>query len=433
MNIGFYVGRLIYTSHFGALIDCFREKGARITLLCDYRQKPKDCGYKAYQYPYLKSIQNVFEKEEVLNFQTAEEFVDIIIENQLQAVFFFPLDSIAKETKALLAQKAADVLFIRLQIGLEMMSCTDLPSTDIAFIFCENWKTWWKKWLMLFDLIPEKDKDYIFEQIDTKAVASGLPQFDSIVNFDRHSICEKYGLPEDKKIILYLPFPWRVPFSIWSHIIYKPQNKITKLAKLLLHGLIDKIPDIWHSQAADDLQVAQAIRKFADRNNAFLLVKGRLKNKIPSYLSKIADKVVNDETYYPHTTIELMSIADLSLNFYSEANKESVMCGTPCVCLGPTKPEDWTCYAKRFAIEEFSPRSGSFYNFDGVVFNESVDDFAKNFPSKTFDDYRMNIENKDKFIKKYLGYSDKKSSERIYNHLSNRLSSQATSRETTCI
>ena len=311
MNICFYIGRMIYLSYMGPVIECFRNNGDNVTLLCDCRQASSAFDYKAYQYPHLEKVQKIFGKDNVRSFHTTEEFVDIIIKDQLQAVFFFATDPIVKKAKALVVEKKAEVLFMRLQIGLEIMSCKDLQSTDVVFIFCENWKTWWKKWLMLFKIIPEKDKDCIFEQIETKTIASGFPQFDSIADFDRQSICKKYGLPGDKKIIVYLPFPWRVSFSIWSHIIYKPQNKIIKLARLLLHRSWQHRQEVFN--CADDLQVANAIRQFADQNNGFFLVKGRLKNKVPSYLEKLADKVVFDESYYPHTTIELMSVADLCL------------------------------------------------------------------------------------------------------------------------
>jgi hypothetical protein len=322
------------------------------------------------------------------------------------------LDSIVKEIESIISKNKINVLFARLQPGLDIMPCRDLSCTDIVLSFCDNWKTWWKEWLLHFGIITKDEQQDIFEQIEAKTVSCGFVQADQIKNYDRNKICEKYGIPPDKKVLIYLSFPWRVEFSVWSHIIYKPQNKVVKMARLFLHHAWKNFSDIF--TCADDLQVARAIRQFADRNNAFFVVKGRTKNKVPGYLRKIADKVIFDESYYPYTTMELMYAADLSINFYSEVNKESVMCNTPGICLGPKEPKDWPSYASRFFMEDFSRKPGSFYHFDGVVYNESVDDFAKNFGDKTFDDYKLNQNMKNEYVKKFLGFDDFKSSERIY-------------------
>ncbi len=419
MKAGFYIGRMNYLGHFGVLIDCFQRKSADITLLCDHRKKPKDCGYKAYLYPDHKNIQSAFDKTNVKTFHTTKEFADIIRKEQMQVVFFIAFDEIAKETKVLMNEKKDKVIFAHLQPGMDIVHGRDLSSADAVYLFCENWKIFWKKWLLHFRTISEKEQEPVFEQIDTKTVISGFPQADQLADFDRRLILDKYGIPEGKKVIVYLPFPWRVPFCIWSHIIYKPQNRIIKLARLFLHRAWQHLPEVFNS--ADDLQVAAAIRQFADRNNAFFLVKGRMKNKIPSYLRRIADKVVFDESYHPYTIMELMFVADLCVHFYSDAIKESAISNTPCICLGPARSQDWTCYAERFFLKDFSPEPGGYYNFDGVVYNESADDFAVNFPQKTFDDYNLNRESRDRFVEKFLGYSDFKSSERIYNHISSLL------------
>jgi hypothetical protein len=420
MNIAFCIGRMNYLGHFGPIIDYFKSKNADIMLLCDNRHKSTSAGYKAYLYPDCENVREVFCKEDVKAFHTTEEFVKIIIEKQRQVVFFIAIDAIAKEVKKILSEKRINVIFAHIQPSGDIMVRNELLGADVVFIYCENWRGWWKEWLLHSGIISEKDKDCIFGQIDTKSVSCGFPMVDQLASYDRRAICEKYGIPEDRKIILFSPFPWRASFSVWSHIIYKPQSKIVKLARLFYHCAWGYIPRVF--DAVDDLQVAKAIRQFADRNNAFFLVKSRIKNWMPPYLRRIADAVFFDESYYPTTIEELLFVADLCINFYSEVTKESVISNTPCICLGPPKNEDWPCYSKWFYLEDFSPKHGSFYSFNGVVYNESIDDFVKNFPHKSFDDYKLEAENRDEYVKKFLGYSDFKSSERIYNYLSHRLS-----------
>lgn len=416
MNIGFNIARMNYLGHLGSLIDYFMEKNANVFLLCDYRKEGG--GYKSYLYPEVDCVKNTFNTSETLAFHSTEEFVEVIIRHKLQVVFFIAFDSIAQESIKLMGS-SRKVIFAHLQSGGDLMYNRHISSADVVYIFSEDWKQWWKKGLLHFNIVSESQKEKIFEQIDSKPVISGFPQADHMAHYDRGVIFEKYGIPEDKKVVLLLPFPWRVKFGVWSHIIYKPQNIILKLLKLVFNRRLDSIDKLFTS--ANDLQVAEAIRKFSQKNNAFFIVKGRLKNKVPRYLQGLAERTIFDETYYPYTIMELMFVADLSLCFFSDAIKESVIAGTPCICLGPTTREDWAHYAKRFFLKDFSYTPGNYYNFDGVVYNESVDDFAAEFPNKTFDDYPLDEKSRDSFIKKFLGFSDLRSSERIYNDISKRI------------
>ena len=425
MNVGFYITRMSYVAQFGPLIDYFREKGAKISLLCDHRKKPKDCSYKAYQYPHPENIRDELNTDDIQIFYTTEEFVNIILKNSVQAVFFLAINTIARQAKALTVENKVDVIFAHLQTSGDILfvnnTISDLPYCDVIYLFSENLKIWWKEWLSQFKITSEAEQNYIFEQIETKTVITGQPEMDQVVSFDRCTICKKYGIPPDRPVILLLPFPWRIPFNIGSHISYKYQNKVLKILKLLMCGGWKYIPDM--SKFADDLQVTEAISQFAKQNNACFLVKARLKNKVPSYLKKIADSVIYDLSYYPYTILELMFIADLSIGFFSGAIRESIICETPSICLGPKIEGSWPPLSEISFLSDFSLKSESFYNFEGVVYFESVEDFSVSFQNKTFDDYPLNEKNRDSFIKKFLGFSDLRSSERIYNDISQRIAS----------
>ncbi|MCK4791560.1 MAG: CDP-glycerol glycerophosphotransferase family protein [Desulfobacteraceae bacterium] len=407
-----------YLGHFGPLIDYFQYNGVHIILLCDHQQSKKTS--KAYLFPDIKRVQTIFSKCNIKAFHSTEEFAELLIENKIQAVFFIGIDKITREVKQILGNNKYSIVFAQVQSGIDLMPCKNLSSSDVIYIYCENWKKWWKQWLVHFGLITPNEQDDVFEQIENKTFISGFPPADHISYFDREAIYEKYGIPKDKKVVLLLPFPWSIPFDTWSHIIYKHQNKALKLARIFIHRKLLYIPQVFNS--ADDLKVAKSIRQFADKNNAVFIIKGRLKNKIPNYLQKLADKVFWDKSYYPYTIMELMYIADLCINFYSDGIKESVFCNTPCICLGPKK-EQWGVYRKRFSLNDFSLKPYSNYNYEGVVYNESVDDFAAEFPNKTFDDYPLDEKNRDSFIKKFLGFTDLRSSERIYNDISQRIAS----------
>ena len=416
MNAGFYIARKNYLGHFGPLIDLFQEKGAEVTLLCDY-SKPS-MGYKAYLFPDTAMVQDVFKQTEVVSFSNMEEFIEIVRVKDIQVIFFIAIDSFAQEILSVLGENK-DVLLAHIQSGGDIILKKNLSAADVIYIFAERWKKRWKDWLLNFKIVADNEKEIVFDQIDAKSVVSGFPQLDQQAYFDRSLIFKKYGIPPDKKIVVLLPFPWRMQFCVWSHIFYKHQNKFLKIMRLLWHRRFKDIYRVLNS--VDDMQVAKAIRKFADRNNAFFIVKGSAKNKVPEYLQDIADKVITEGSYYPYAIMELMFVADICIHYYSEAVKECVACNTPSICLGPTKREDWTPYAPRFSVEDFSYKPGNYYNFDGVVYNESVDEFAADFGEKSFNDYPLDPQNHARFVQSFLGYSDLKSSQRIYNDIFERL------------
>ena len=69
--------------------------------------------------------------------------------------------------------------------------------------------------------------------------------------------------------------------------------------------------------------LVDAIKKFCKRNDAFLVVKGRMKDPIRTELSDAADLVLYDENQYPSTVFELLSVARLCVHFYSAAVLEA--------------------------------------------------------------------------------------------------------------
>ena len=142
MRIAFHIARVVYLGHFGPVIDYFQEKGAEVVLLCDHCQKQKEHGYKAYLYPALEKIEGVFSGVDIKAFHSTEEFVGIIKEAGIQAVFFLSLGEIAKEAKAFI-QKEDDVIFAHLQPSGDIMYTKDLSGADVVYIHSENWKIWW--------------------------------------------------------------------------------------------------------------------------------------------------------------------------------------------------------------------------------------------------------------------------------------------------
>jgi hypothetical protein len=427
MNIGFYLPRDNQIKLYSPLIEYLLAKGCRVYIFCDYRQKPSEMSYKASLFPAVEKIPVFKSKPTAIAFKSLRELVDIIKREQVQVIFAVNFQILTKEFQEILGKERYRLVIAELQYFAELlMFGKDLSNTDVVYCYSSNWQRWWKDYVVNQNTVAQKNRDEFFRQIDKKTVVVGFPEADQIKGFDKEQVRSKYNIPADKKVVLLMSFPWAGhrflllnEVCLWTHIVYKPKSILVKLARLLWHRCWRFWPDIW--KGIDDFNITKAIRAFCDRNDALLVVKGRRKNPVAKYLTKIADYVFFDEGYYPFTTLELLFIADLSIGFWTMAIMESILAQTPSISLVPEHGFIWPeCEDFDFGAD-FSPKPGSFYNFEGVVYSESVKDCISNFASKTFEDYKLDSEKKDEFIKKFLGFSDGCASERIYNDLVIRL------------
>lgn len=409
-QVGFHIGRMNYLGHFGPLIDYFRKMGVPVTLLCNHLSKPK--GLKAYLFPEIDRVKEAFPEDDVQAFRTLNDFKEIVHEKSMHRVFFLTFDDVGQKAKSMLENRTK---FSYVQTGMDLLLSNHLPVPDEIFIFSDPWRNWWKDWLNHVGMIEKGYQKDVIQRIKQFTWVSGFPQADQYLNLSRETICRKYDLPIDRKTVLLLSFPWGVMYDPWCHILYRPGNPLIKLFKLARYGAWGQIPKI--PGAVDDLKITRAIRNFCNGNDATFVVKARLKNEVPDYIEDLADRIIFDDSYYPYTIMEVMYVSDLCIHFYSDAIKESVLCNTPSICLGPERGDDWEENAGRFYLDDFSMKSGSFYNYDGVVYNRSVERFFSEFPQSSFEDYPLHDKSKNEFIQKFLGHDDRNASEIIFQHV----------------
>ena len=73
----------------------------------------------------------------------------------------------------------------------------------------------------------------------------------------------------------------------------------------------------------------QALYQWVENLGYTVVTKTRGKDPLPDYMR--SSKYFEDESWYPHTTMELISIADFVINFSSTAIKECVLMNTPLI------------------------------------------------------------------------------------------------------
>ena len=438
MNVGFYVPRNTFIRIYGPLIDFFLKEQWGVYIFCDHRISQRELTYKQDQFPKVTDIPKFKINPEIIAFNRLEDLVQTILKNEIRVFFVITFGSFMAEVKKILFQSNYSLIIAELQSFLDTIALSDwksLSNVDIVYAYSNNWIKWWEECLVHFKLVNEKTKAAIFSELEKKFIPIGVPEIDQIREYDKVFIRRKYRLPKGKKIVLLLPFPWYghgfsldSQWNLWTHMVYKPQKMLVRILKLLNHKsswkyLPKVLPDMW--KGLNDRKVINAIRIFCNRNNAILIVKARKKNPVIGYLKQIADHIIFDEGFYPYTTLELLFIADLSIGYLTTAVLESVLAGTPSLSLVPEYGKTWPTDDNFFFTGDFSSEPGNFFNFDGVVYSESIADIVLNMPDKTFEDYKLYPANRDKFIKKYLGYSDYRACERIYNDLCQRLGVEA--------
>lgn len=262
---------------------------------------------------------------------------------------------------------------------------------DILQIYSREW---WKNFVD-----SEHGKKIFPANIEAhpQIVVTGCPYHDIGRKLDKDKIRLKYGIPPEKRIVLYAPVGMNIPDSrlrrfwlkafFYSKRFSRLQNYFSKLSF---------IPQEWR---ISERNIVDAIRAFCDRENALLIVKGRVKKPISDYINGVADYVFYDEDFYPSTILELIKISDLAITHFSSMSFELAHQGiyNINIKIGPT----WT-YMRESLCKIFG------YNFiydleiDGL--NEICDSvsFLSKIKTKKLDDFTVMDSKVSEFSAKYF-------------------------------
>lgn len=263
---------------------------------------------------------------------------------------------------------------------------------------------------LLYDFPEDKLK-----KLKDRLVIIGNPVFDGICNFDSDVILQKYGLPHNKAIIFLAPAPlygWRglvgnglgcrfsgngVPF----------RHAFSVLISLLRYPLCISYRDF-----------LAKLRAFADKNNACIIAKTRSKHNDPDYLRDYVDAVIGDVSYFPFTTLELLSVSSLYFGFSSASVFEAIASGVYSINAFPLPAEvynsvgsQYECLKDRITVWD---TPGVSEMIDGT--KRSGSGQLKRFASSNLNAYRMDEKYRKIFLDKYFGFLGR-SSEQFCNAL----------------
>jgi hypothetical protein len=240
-----------------------------------------------------------------------------------------------------------------------------------------------------------------------RSAVVGSTMLDQLARVDRAAVRRKYGLP-DGPVVLFMSLKMAVP-EPFRRLAWAGGWRGFRAAKALATGHGALVGTILRGNGYLDL--ATALRDFARRAGASLVVKSRAKNSDPAFLRRHADVFVErDEDMFPYSSIELMAVADLCVHFQSAAVLEAVHAGVPslAVRVPQTHLEGYASFQKVFGAG-----LGSLFNFPGIVWSADAAEATRLLSTMRLTDFRIDPEVRREYVKKFLGFDDNRSSERV--------------------
>jgi len=376
MKIAFLVERNIYFRFFGEIIDMALKRSHQVFCFHDYNQQKT--GSKGYQFPDINQTPN-FKNGKVtsLTYENQEELKDKILQQEIKVIVSLGISPIILNIQNKLKEKA--VCWVALQNGFDIaFSGIDMDKPDKFFIYSWEWLEWMFEYLKKTNQAKVQDFQHFKSSLQDRVEAVGfwLCQKQSLISLNQ--IKKKWGIPLDKKVVLFLPFPFGSSLkTFWTKCVYGTR----------------------FFSKENDFRLTGAIREFCDKNNAILLVKCRKKDPAKRYLVKMADEVIYDESFYPSTTMECFSIADVCFNFYSTVALESVAMGVSNVCIAPDI-SNWKDINNVF-WQTILDKEKDFFDFSGVSYLKTIPEIINNLPKQTFADFSFDKEAQAQYLQKF--------------------------------
>jgi hypothetical protein len=394
MKVAFLITRTPEYRVYAEVIEAAMGHGWEVECWHDHGQSRT--GLKAYQFPSIESaplfrngrpLIRTYNGMGELRSWLAELRADVVVAGRPDC-FGLPLP--VPRPLCVLQQFLIDSL------------CWSAPESLLEWDVLALYSRWWLEWsAKLFEsegLIAQPDA--FLCQVAARAAFVGLPEMDTAARIDADVVRQRWGIPRDQPVVVLFPFPQGVGRNtFWPKRICAEPSRLKQLANIVAFRRFEYLPHVRHGW--NDRAVVTALRRFCDRSGAFLLVKSRQKTPVPSYTEALADRCVYDDSFYPATVLEALSIASLSVSYYSNSVFESVSLRVPHLCVTYTA-EDYNGAASNFFSRFYTAEEGSAFQFRGVSTAWSIPETLKRLPTATLHDFAMEPDSRVRYVEKFL-------------------------------
>jgi hypothetical protein len=215
---------------------------------------------------------------------------------------------------------------------------------------------------------------------------------------DPDEVRARWDIPRNTPVVGLLPCPFGKSFgALWEELFSRP-DVLSRLMCVLKRRGWSYFGDIGGS--GHNTNVLYALRKFCDRHGGRLVTKLRYTQKADRLTSNVSNVIVSDDSYYPHTALELFRCANLIVGFYSTAVIETTAAGCPYINV------DIPYFPKEIFFDRFFPEFGESFNVKGVTQSVSAQDFCEMFSSANPDEFIMDEAARDKYLELHIGPVD---------------------------
>jgi len=420
-KIAFLIERKKIYRLLSPIIDEFLRCGWQVECWHDWCHPTN--GTKSYEFPDFDSIPTFRHGQPLIKkYSSAKELYAWIEECRVDAVIslstpvlIFGTDTPVTRTKWIGLQHNFDYFEANTREGLS--------SVDLSCIYSEYWAELAKDFFN--KMKPNAPHNDQLSEYFEDPVVTGFPQLDQLTMIDPHVIRHKLGLSAEQKVVLLLPYTTSSDDSFWGSQIYGGRNGVRQLLSIAKARKLKYTSHVMRGW--NDSAVVASIKKFCDNNDAFLLVKSRKKDPIPPYTEDAADLCIYDEDFYPCTILEVMSVASICIDFYSWAVTESAYCNVPHLCISPDIRNYWS-KTKQFNDVRYeilvNRKAGGPFQFKGVSTTMDIPNVIRDLPNLTLSDFEMDPDARKRYVKKFLGFDDGKSSSRVFEAVQDLLGRQ---------
>ena len=346
-------------------------------------------GTKAYLSLEMATFKKINNKLNVQGYENFSHLKKLIIKNNIEIFISF-------KSKAYFDLAGLKIKNILLQMNLDTFITNtkrDFIKSDVIIIYSQFWE---KFYLKIFGVEH-------YKKTKSKIRLLGSPKY-RIKLASKNILKKKYNLDLNKKYLLILPPNFKTIKSIWN-IIFQIDNKFLRLIfiiflKIFRFKITNETKKIIQNSITEK-KLTNSIRKFAEKNNLNIIIKGRSKSKIRKIWTKIADHIFYDESYYPSTISELIKCSDLCITSYSTVVFDIINQSLPTLNLirpSPYEDElfknkiynvDILQYHKLLRESNFSPFTSS-----DIVKNISIQHFIKKYDKLSFYNKKISKNNK---------------------------------------
>jgi len=159
----------------------------------------------------------------------------------------------------------------------------------------------------------------------------GSPMFDQIADLSKDACKKEMGIPTHQPVVLLFA-PVLSKVTNWRYYIWREPSRLRRIMRVIQDKKWRFLPDAFlHPGFSETLN---SIAEFCKKNEAVLLIKSRVKQQDPGYMTERADLYFDgtEDIYYPvFSTHKLIAAADLCIGAMTMGIPESVAQSKPAV------------------------------------------------------------------------------------------------------